>query len=58
MHIGVFPAGAMPHVYAELEHIEAIRHNIFAKFRVQLLILFGFGWQVKEYKYPHDAIGV
>lgn len=58
MHIGIFPAGAMTQVNAELEHIEAIRQNFLPEFGVDLPVFFGFRGKIKKYKYPHDAICV
>jgi hypothetical protein len=58
MHIGVFPAAAMPDIRAELEHLEAIRQNSLTELSVGLPVLLGFGRQIKHYEYPHNAIGV
>ena len=56
MYFCIFPAWAMPEINAELEHIEAICHNVLPEFGINLPVLFGFCWQVKKYEYPHDAI--
>lgn len=58
MHLGIFPAGAMAQVNAELKHIEAVGHDILSEFGVNLPVFFGFSRQVKKYEYPHDAICV
>jgi hypothetical protein len=58
MYLRIFPAGAVPQVYAELEHIEAVGHNIFPEPGIYFPILFSFCWQVKKYEYPHNSIGI
>ncbi len=58
MYIRVFPAGTVAQVDAELKHVEAIGHDLFAELRIYLAFLFGFSWQVKKYKYPHDTVCV
>jgi hypothetical protein len=49
MHVGIFPAGAVAEVNAELEHAEPVGHNVLAEFRIDLPLLFGLGRQVEEY---------
>jgi hypothetical protein len=49
MYIGIFPAGAVPQINAELKHIESVGHNIFPEPGIYLPVLFGFCWQIKKY---------
>src|SRR5690606_14932722 len=56
MYICIFPAAAMSYVNRELELPEPVLQNVFTEFRVNLPFFFGFGRQVKKYKYPQDPV--
>ena len=56
MHIGILTAGAVAQVNAELEHIEPVGHYFLTEPGIYFPVLFSFSWQVKKYKYPHDAV--
>lgn len=54
--IGILNTGTMAHIDGELKHSEAIAHKTLAKQRIVLAVFLGFGWQVEENHYPHNAI--
>jgi len=58
MDFRILPAGAMPQVNAELEHLEPIRYNILSEPGIDLPVLFGFCRKIEEYKYPHDPVSI
>ena len=52
----VLSAGAMPDVDGELEHGEAIAHDVFTEFGRSLTFLLGICGEVKENEDPHDSV--
>ncbi len=58
MHVGIFPATAMPDIQAELEHRKPVVEYLLAEFRIDLSLGFCFRWQVEHNNYPHNTIGI
>lgn len=56
MDLCVFPAAAMPHVNAELEHLEAVVEHFFAEHGIILPVLLCFRRKIEKYQHPHDTI--
>ena len=58
MHVGMFPAAAVPEVHAELEAGEAAIEHTFPEFGVLLFFLLGDHWKIIHDEYPHDSISI
>jgi hypothetical protein len=56
VHFSVFAAAAMPYINGILQHGKSILLKIFPEPGIVFPVLNGFGWQIKEYKYPQDMI--
>lgn len=56
MYGGVLLTGTMTDIDGELKHGEPIALQIFAEFSRSLAVFLGFGGEIKQNKYPHDAI--
>lgn len=47
MNICIFPAGAVPHIDTELEHLEPVGQQLFTEKRIGFPVFFGVRRQVK-----------
>ena len=46
----------MADVDGELEHCEAVAHQVLAELGCCLAFLLGIGWEVKEHENPHNPV--
>lgn len=56
MNIRIFATIAMTCVNGKLHHAEAVFLEIFPETGCMLPVLFGFGRQIKKYKYPQNPV--
>ena len=56
MYIGVFATWTMAQINRKLKHGKTVVDQFLAEIGVCLLLLFGFGWQIEKYQYPHNSI--
>ncbi len=56
VYVGILTAGAMTHIYRELEHRESVADKLLAEVGSSLALFLGVGRQVEEHKKPHDAV--
>lgn len=58
VHFCIFTAAAVSGIHTVLHHLKAVLYQKFSEFRIGFAFLFGLGWKVKMYKYPHNFIFV
>lgn len=58
VHLGIFAAGAVSQIGAELEHGEPVLHHLFSEIGIVLPVFLGFCGQIEKYHDPHNAIFV
>ena len=58
VHIGIFTAGAVPQIGAELKHGEAVLHHTLSEVGVILPVFLGFHRQIEKDHDPHNSVFV